>query len=162
MTFHKGLWRYINNSNDWWLLCSHPSTGQLEEPLAEKSHHCSQERDTAKQGDHRWVLGTSLNHAALPPEARQVLDVPSVALNYCLSAKIKWETQGTHPETFPRMPRATPTPRQLAQLQDCRPVEHRTLEACPKSELLRGAGQTGTIRVINIEHSIASLLLALW
>ena len=59
------------------------------------------------------------------------------------------------------MPRATPTPQQLAQPGNGRPVEHSALEARTKPELLEGTGQTGNVRVINIEHSIASLLLAL-
>lgn len=59
------------------------------------------------------------------------------------------------------MPRVTPTPQQLAQLGNGHPVERRALEAEPKPDLLGGAGQTGNIRVINIAHSIASLLLAL-
>lgn len=59
------------------------------------------------------------------------------------------------------MPRATPTAQQLAQPGNWRPVELWALEAQPKPELLGVTGQTGNIRVINIEHSIASLLLAL-
>lgn len=59
------------------------------------------------------------------------------------------------------MPRATPTPQRLARLGNGYPVKRRALEAWPKPEVLGGTGQSGNIRVINIEHSITSLLLAL-